>query len=64
MEDEAQMHTMRTPDSIANAFDALEVARRRGVTLRDDLYEELYRRQRIEWARREDERRSLWGGYC
>lgn len=48
MEDEAQMHTMRTPDSIANAFDALEVARRRGVTRRDDLYEELYRRQRIE----------------
>lgn len=64
MEDEAQMHTMRTPDSIVNAFDALEVARRRGVTRRDDLYEELYRRQRIEWARREDERRSSWGGYC
>ncbi len=64
MEDEAQMHTMRTPDSIANAFDALEVARRRGVTRRDDLYEELYRRQCIGWARREDERRSSWGGYC
>lgn len=45
------MHTMRTPDSIANAFDALEVARRRGVTRRDDLYEELYRRQCIGWAR-------------
>ncbi len=55
LEDEARVHAMRALDSAANASSALEAAHR------DDLYEELYRRQRIEWARREDERRSSWG---
>lgn len=64
LEDEAQVHAMRALDSIANASSALEAARKREVAHRDDLYEELYRRQRIEWAKREDERHSSWRDYC
>lgn len=64
LEDEAQVHAMRALDSIANASSALEAACKREAAHRDDLYEELYRRQRIEWARREDERRSSWGDHC
>lgn len=61
LEDEARVHAMRALDSAANASSDLEAARKREAAHRDDLYEELYRRQRIEWARREDERRSSRG---
>ena len=61
LEDEARVHAMRALDSAANASSALEAARKREAAHRDDLYEELYRQQRVEWARREDERRPSWG---